>query len=89
MGIDGSALTRLREARKLSQGELARKAGISRAQVGRWETGKRGADPGFGMVCRLAEALDVPPWDFMEDPKRVRSQLKIWPGGRPQVKEAS
>ena len=55
----GERVRRAREARYLSQAELAVKAGISKNTLNRIETGKAGAIP--RTVRQLAEALGVKP----------------------------
>ena len=55
----GQRVRLAREARYLSQAELAVKAGISKNTLNRIETGKAGAIP--RTVRKLAEALEVPP----------------------------
>jgi transcriptional regulator with XRE-family HTH domain len=59
-------LARLRELRNramLSQEELARQAGVSRATVADLEAGKRGAQAATGR--KLARVLGVPPGDLL------------------------
>jgi transcriptional regulator with XRE-family HTH domain len=51
-------LKKIREAKGLSQTELAKKARVSRAYVFRLEAG--GSDPTVGLLQRLAKALGVP-----------------------------
>jgi transcriptional regulator with XRE-family HTH domain len=60
----GRHLTRLREARGLSQYALAQKAKISRVHVGHLERGA--SDPTVGMVTKLARALGVPVTELLE-----------------------
>ena len=47
----------LRERRGMTQGELARKAGISRGYLARLETARQ--DPTLGVLEKLAKALKV------------------------------
>jgi transcriptional regulator with XRE-family HTH domain len=54
----GENLLRIRQARKLSQENLADRAGIHRTQISLLESGRR--QPLIGTVVRLAGALDVP-----------------------------
>lgn len=54
----GHALRRWRTARRLSQQDLALRAGTPSRHVSFLETGR--ARPSHGMVLRLADALDVP-----------------------------
>ena len=54
----GQQLTRLREAKGLSQADLARKAKLTREHVNRLEAGRHG--PTLAVLQRLAKALGVP-----------------------------
>jgi transcriptional regulator with XRE-family HTH domain len=54
----GENLLRIRQARKLSQENLADKAGIHRTQISLLEGGRR--QPLLETLVRLAGALDVP-----------------------------
>ena len=54
----GKTLKQVRAAKRLTQTELATKAGVSRAYVFRLEAG--GADPTLGILQKLAKALGVP-----------------------------
>jgi transcriptional regulator with XRE-family HTH domain len=54
----GENLLRIRQARKLSQENLADGAGIHRTQISLLESGRR--QPLLETVVRLAGALDVP-----------------------------
>jgi transcriptional regulator with XRE-family HTH domain len=54
----GENLLRIRQARKLSQENLAERAGIHRTQISMLESGRR--QPLLETVVRLAGALDVP-----------------------------
>jgi len=49
-----------RRAKYLSQGELAEKAGYSRALLAQIETGK--ADPSLSTIVSLADALNISPF---------------------------
>jgi transcriptional regulator with XRE-family HTH domain len=53
----GGQLTALREARRMSQAELARRSGVSRQGLGHLEAGTR--EPSWETVQRLAAALGV------------------------------
>jgi len=62
----GATMRALRNERGYSTARLARKAGISQAQVSRLECGQMGFR--FDTVVRIAEALKVPPFRlFMTD----------------------
>ena len=54
----GENLLRIRQARKLSQENLADRAGIHRTQISLLESGRR--QPLLETLVRLAGALDVP-----------------------------
>ncbi|MDP8952297.1 MAG: helix-turn-helix domain-containing protein [Actinomycetota bacterium] len=56
-------LRELRDRAMLSQEELARRAGVSRATVADLEAGKRSAQAATGR--KLAEALGVSPGDLL------------------------
>lgn len=53
----GETLTVLRVLRRMSQTELARRAGIRATQVSRYETGQ--VQPQFAQLERLLDALEV------------------------------
>lgn len=53
----GARVRRLREERKVSQEEMARRSGIERSYYGRIERGA--ANLGVEMLVRIAEAMDV------------------------------
>jgi putative transcriptional regulator len=60
----GQRLRRLREARGLTQAELAKKARITREYVVRLEAGRY--DPTLSVSSRLAKALGVPVTELLE-----------------------
>lgn len=60
----GAQLRRLREDRKLTQEQLAERAGLNYKYVGRIELGK--SDPGAYVLVRLAAALRVPIGELFE-----------------------
>ena len=55
--VTGAAIKQLREARKLTQAELAGKIGVSAKTVSKWETGK--GLPDISLLQPLAQALGV------------------------------
>jgi len=55
--VTGSLIKRLRENRKMTQEELARKINVSSKAVSKWETGR--GFPDIGLLEILAKALDV------------------------------
>ena len=55
--VTGAAIKQLREARKLTQAELAVEIGVSAKTVSKWETGK--GLPDISLLQPLAQALGV------------------------------
>jgi transcriptional regulator with XRE-family HTH domain len=55
----GQRLRAIREQRQLSQGELARAAGVSQGLI--WQIEANRKNPGIQTLLRLAEALSVSP----------------------------
>ena len=60
----GMKLKAVREAKELSQAELASKARITREYVNRLEAGR--SNPTIGVLQRLAKALGVPVTALLE-----------------------
>lgn len=58
-----NGLRRLREARLLTQGDLARAIGARQASVSAWERGE--VRPRVAMMARLCGALDVTPEELV------------------------
>jgi transcriptional regulator with XRE-family HTH domain len=58
----GANLARAREARGLSQSQLARKVEVVDTYISRIETGR--AQPSFQLILALAGALDVQPGEL-------------------------
>lgn len=58
-------ITQLREAKGMTQIELAYKTGISEVSISAWERGKR--VPTIRSLMLLAAALDCSPYAFLED----------------------
>jgi transcriptional regulator with XRE-family HTH domain len=58
-------LKRLREARKMSQIELARRAKVAQGYISALEAGQK-KDPGLAVLKRLARALGVPVTELLE-----------------------
>ena len=61
--ITGPAIKRFREARKLTQAQLAEKIGVSDKAVSKWETGK--GLPDISLVEPLAKSLGVSVMELM------------------------
>lgn len=61
----GEQLKLLREAKRLTQAELAERVNLSRAAISLYEAGTR--EPRHSEVRRIAEALDVPRGFFDQD----------------------
>ena len=60
----GDNVLRIRQARRLSQEQLADRAGVHRTQITLIERGRR--QPGIGTAIRLAGALEVPTASLFE-----------------------
>lgn len=63
--VIGTNITRCREAVGLSKGELARRLGVERSSVVRWERGTW--EPSAGHLEALAEVLEVDVWEFYRE----------------------
>ena len=63
-------LRRARQAKELSQEELALAAHVNRTYVSKLETGATWA--GLEIICRLARVLDIEPADLLNRSKRSR-----------------
>lgn len=61
----GNNVRSRRKASSLSQEQLALKAGLDRTYVGGVERGERNI--AVLNLCRLAQALEVQPWQLLED----------------------
>ena len=59
-------LRELRVAARLTQGQLAEKAGVKRGAIARWELGTR--EPSWSNVVALADALGVSCDEFRQEP---------------------
>ena len=84
--IIGKNLKELRTAKGWSQAELAEKAHVSPDFLSRAERGKRA--PSTASLCRLAEALGVPPAELMAadsspQPSRSHRDLELLLRGVP------
>jgi len=61
-----SMLRALRDANNFTQEKLAALSGLSRVQIARLETGKRGKKLSFETVAKLAKAFGMSAEDFMK-----------------------
>ena len=61
--VTGSTIKQLREARKLTQAELAAKIDVSHKTVSKWETGK--GLPDISLLTPLSAALGVSVLELM------------------------
>lgn len=78
MSLDlGGKLRRFREARGLSQRELARRAGISNATVSQIESNT--ISPSVGALKRILDALPVPMSDFFAEDEPAAEQIFFKP----------
>jgi transcriptional regulator with XRE-family HTH domain len=70
----GPALKELRLRKRLTQAEVAERAGIGAPQVQRYEAGK--AQPYISTIGKLLSAMDATLWDLtelmMEEPRSLR-----------------
>jgi transcriptional regulator with XRE-family HTH domain len=62
----GNRIRRLREAREMSQEDLAHEAGLSTKTISRWENGRH--EGGRDNVRKVAKALGVEPGDILGEP---------------------
>lgn len=53
----------VRIAKKISQNALARKIGMSQGYLSELESNKK--SPTLRQLCKIAEALDVDPWELV------------------------
>ena len=68
--VYGRQIRRLRDARKWSQEDLARRAHIGKQAMSDIESG-RTKRPHIDSLQRIAKALDVPVGDLLGEPKKV------------------
>ncbi len=75
----GQSLKRWREARGVSQRDLADRSGVSHITIARIETGRQ--DPTVGLLARLAGALRIRLADLFATPRRPlpRSAKRVRP----------
>ena len=60
-----------RARRRLSQRELAEIVGVSKDSINKWEDENDATVPGFGTVCKLADALGCSVDDFACHPQEA------------------
>ncbi|HUJ32381.1 MAG TPA: helix-turn-helix transcriptional regulator [Candidatus Acidoferrum sp.] len=65
----GDRLHALREAKKLTQGEIEKRTGLLRAYISRLENGR--TIPTLDTLEKLARALEVPMYQLMYDGERI------------------
>lgn len=73
----GRRIVRLRTDRGWSQGELARRLGMSRCRLGKWERGLHG--PPVEDLARLADVLRVDMEELVRGRKPEESVLELPP----------
>ena len=78
-------LCRLRNAKGLSQVDLARNAAVNRTYLNRLESGR--IYPGLEVIGKLAIALEVEPAEFLRLPAKKRGLSKL--GGRIRVRDVT
>ena len=61
----GKNLTYFRHMKHMTQGELGKGAGIHRTHISALEQG--GTNPSLSTLLRLAEALNIEPWNLLYD----------------------
>jgi transcriptional regulator with XRE-family HTH domain len=66
MPTTGEKLERLRRGHGLTQRELSEMSGVAQSSIAQIESGRR-RKPHPGTLRKLAEALDVPIFDLLED----------------------
>ncbi|MFQ5653316.1 MAG: helix-turn-helix domain-containing protein [Planctomycetota bacterium] len=69
----GQQIKRLREERRITGKDLARRIGLSQSQMSRLEKGQRRIDT--EILVRIASALEVPPARFFSPPEQKRKLL--------------
>lgn len=71
--VTGSTIKELREAKKLTQAELARRIGVSSKTVSKWETGK--GLPDISLLQPLAQALGVSVIELMNGEQIINRNM--------------
>lgn len=73
----GENIRRLREAREMTQEQLAERIGVTRPTVTQWETGW--SQPRMGKVEQIAAALGVEPMDLLSDDQTLQQAVDADP----------
>lgn len=71
--VTGSTIKELREAKNLTQAELARRIGVSSKTVSKWETGK--GLPDISLLQPLAQALGVSVIELMNGEQIINRNM--------------
>ena len=74
MSFDGKRLKEIRKKKKITQAELAKKAGIGVASLIRYENGER--QPNLDMIIKLAKALELENVDILQFDDNLRSSIE-------------
>lgn len=61
----GAVLVSAREARGVTQYQLAKRLNCTQQQLAKWEHGDN--EPGLAAILRMARALDMDPCDLLRD----------------------
>jgi phage repressor protein C with HTH and peptisase S24 domain len=75
-----------RQAKALSQAELARAVGVSRVAVSQWESGS--TFPTYDRLAAIAQALDMTIGDFIRDPQPRPARPASLPIQTPPVQQS-
>ena len=77
----GANIREIRESKRISQAEAARRAGLKKQQLSKYEAGDQ--VPGGYMIAKIAAALEVPPGDLFEVPEKTPSLKAEAPSEEP------
>lgn len=69
--IIGANVKRLRERSKITKTRFAQMLGIGRPLLNKIENGM--ANPRINLICQMAEALEVEPWELLMPPDETQS----------------